>query len=276
MKRGIIKFLIWFGIMIGLVIMSAMIWSLIFGNSQTVTALKWLQFLQTAGMFLLPPVICAWIWDEYHRPLRWLKMDRGTHWVHFILAFGIMIVALPAINLFADLNSLIPLPESMVQSELELEQTMKTFLAADNFADVIINIGLIALLPALAEELTFRGTLQQIISGSPAASRLRTHLAIWITAIIFSAIHLQFSGFIPRMLMGALFGYMFVWSGSLWIPILMHFANNAIVVILYQLLPENNNYADSIGAGTTWYIGMISLMLTCLGLLIFYRRTHRR
>jgi len=145
-------------------------------------------------------------------------------------------------------------------------------LKADNFGILLINLGLMALLPAFAEELSFRGTLQQILGNK--------HLAIWLTAIVFSAIHMQFYGFIPRMLMGAMFGYIFVWTGSLWVPIVMHFTNNSLAVIAYYLLDgieENGkNYADTFGAGTTWYIGVISLVITSLGLLIFYRRTHTR
>ena len=140
------------------------------------------------------------------------------------------------------------------------------FLQADNLGGLLINIGLMALLPALSEELSFRGTLQQVLG--------RNHVAVWLTAIIFSAIHMQFFGFIPRMLMGAMFGYIFLWSGSLWIPILMHFTNNSLAVIAYYTFGQNSS-ADTIGTGTTWWLGVLSLILTSLGLLIFYRRTHK-
>ena len=142
---------------------------------------------------------------------------------------------------------------------------------ADNIGALLINIGLLALLPALSEELSFRGTLQQILGNKAAA--------IWVTAFIFSAIHMQFYGFVPRMLMGAMFGYVFVWTGSLWVPILMHFTNNGLAVLTYYLFDEcgenSKNIADTIGAGDTWWLGVISIVITSLGLLIFYRRTHK-
>ena len=277
-------------------------WMLLSGNSQSTVSLKWLQFVQTVATFLIPPVLCAWLWDADRRPFAWLKMDKRVDGSLFALAVAIMICAVPAINLLADLNSRITLPESMAAWEAKMKSMeaaaaalTERFLQVDNLGGLIINLGLMALLPALSEELSFRGTLQQLIANSPQL-RAKSHTAIWITAIIFSAIHMQFYGFIPRMLMGAMFGYVFVWTGSLWVPIVMHFTNNALAVIVYfivansqelivnsqqltansqQLTANNQNIADTIGAGDTWWLGVISLILTSLGLLIFYRRTHK-
>ena len=288
-----IRLVVWLGIMAALALLMMGIWVVGSGNSYSTASLKWLQFLQTIGIFLLPPIVCAWIWDEQHKPMAWLKLDRGADKWLFVLAIAIMICAIPAINLLADLNSRIQLPECMASIEQwmraredDAAQLTERFLQADHFGMMIVNLGLMALLPAIAEELSFRGTLQQILAngeGMKANSeglKAKVHVAIWATAILFSAIHMQFYGFIPRMLMGATFGYLFAWTGSLWIPIMMHFTNNGIAVIVYYLFGEigenSKNYADTIGAGTTWYIGVISLVITSLGLLIFYRRTHTR
>ena len=282
MKKKFFQILIWLGILFGCTIVAALIWILIFGKNDSIAAQKWLQFIEMVGMFLAPPIICATIWDEHHQPQRWLKIDRGTDWTHFLMAVGIMIVAVPAINLFAYLNSLIPMPESLVTKEADANKTIELFLQADNFGLKLLNIGLLALLPAFAEELTFRGTLQQIMANGER-QKAKVHIAIWVTAILFSAIHMQFLGFIPRMLMGALFGYMFVWTGTLWIPILMHFTNNAFAISAYYLMAnrqeqiaDNTNIADTLGTGDTLWMGILSLILTSLGLLIFYRRTHTR
>ena len=114
-------------------------------------------------------------------------------------------------------------------------------------------------------------------------------MAIWVTAFIFSAIHVQFYGFVPRMLMGAMFGYVLAWTGSLWVPIVMHFVNNGVAVVSYQisavssqpsdvslqpsdvslqpsdvsLQPSETSIADTIGAGDTWWVGLISLAAVC-------------
>ena len=264
------------------------VWAVATGGSQTTESLKWLQFLQTLGTFLLPPIFCAWLWDEKRKPLRWLKLNKGADPVLFLLAVGIMVCAMPGINLMADLNGRIELPECLDSIEQKMRAMEATaaalterFLQADSIGTFLINIGLLALLPALAEELSFRGTLQQILTYSPqdGPTAQRSAVAIWLTAIIFSAIHMQFYGFIPRMFMGAAFGYLFLWSGTLWIPVLMHFTNNSLAVLAafsIQHSAFSTNIADTIGAGETWWLGVLSLIITSLGLLIFYRRTHKQ
>ena len=278
MRKIVIHILIWLGIMAVLTLLAMGIWYLASGGSQTTESLKWLQFLQTLGTFLLPPIICAWLWSEGHKPFTWLHLDRKTSWQHIVLGIGIMICAIPAINLLADLNSRIELPKCLdsieqifKQHEAAATALTERFLQADNIGVLLINIGLMAILPALAEEISFRGTLQQILGNK--------HVAVWVTAIIFSAVHMQFYGFVPRMLMGAAFGYLFVWTGNLWVPIVMHFTNNGMAALVYYLSDGiegiDKNYADTIGAGTTWWLGVLSLLITSLGLLIFYRRTHK-
>lgn len=284
MQKIFVRILVWLGIMAVLTLLAMGVWMIACGGSQSTESLKWLQFLQTMGTFLLPPILCAWLWDENHKPFNWLNLNKGADLQSFVLAIGIMICAIPAINLLADLNNRIELPESLdfIEQKLKAYEASaaaltERFLKADNIGVLILNIALMALLPALAEELSFRGTLQQIISGDELrVTGYTVHLAIWITAIVFSAIHMQFYGFIPRMLMGAAFGYVFVWSGSLWIPVVMHFTNNGIAVLAYYIFGTENSYADTIGAGVTWWLGVISLILTSLGLLIFYRRTRKQ
>ena len=275
MRYRFVQILVWLGIMAVLTLLAAGLWYAVLGNDQSTEGLKWLQLFQTVGTFLLPPICCAWIWDADHKPFRLLQMDRGADWKLFLLAIGIMICAAPAINLLADWNSKVELPECLDSIEQRMKayeqqaaQLTERFLQADNVWQLLLNIGLMALLPALAEELSFRGTLQQILGNK--------QIAIWATAIVFSAIHMQFYGFVPRMLMGAMFGYLFVWSGTLWIPIVMHFTNNGLAVIAYYIFGSENSYADTIGVGATWWLGVLSLILTSLGLLIFYRRTHTR
>ena len=275
MQKPFFRILIWIGIMAVLTLLMMGLWMIVSGGSQTTESLKCLQLLQTLGTFFLPSVLCAAIWDERHKPFTWLKMDRGADGTLFLLAIAIMICAIPAINLLADLNSRIDLPECLDSIEQKMKEyeasaaaLTERFLQADNGWQLMLNIGLMALLPALFEEISFRATLQQILGTG--------HVAIWATAIIFSAIHMQFYGFVPRMLMGAMFGYIFVWTDTLWIPVTMHFVNNGLAVVAYYIFGTENSYADTIGAGATWWLGVISLILTSLGLLIFYRRTRKQ
>lgn len=284
MHKPLIRILYWLGFMALLTAIAMILWAVVSGGSHSTTSLKWLQFMQTIATFLLPSILGAWIWSEGHMPFTWLRLTQITHWSHYLLAVGIMLCAVPGINLLADLNSRIVLPESLGFIEQILKQQEEAaaalteqFLQADNIGVLLLNIGLMALLPALAEEVSFRGTLQQILAQGKLKGQI--HIAIWATAFIFSAVHMQFYGFVPRMLMGAMFGYVFVWTGTLWVPILMHFTNNGLAVMAYYLIGENEdskNIADTFGASDTWWVGVISLLITSLGLLIFYRRTHTR
>jgi membrane protease YdiL (CAAX protease family) len=122
----------------------------------------------------------------------------------------------------------------------------------------------IALLAAICEELFFRGLLQKTLS-----EHINQHTAIWVTALIFSAVHFQFYGFLPRMLLGAAFGYMVVWSGSLWLPILAHFINNAVGVIAFFIAKKQNFNFDieNVGAENSWYIGLLFVPI-CIYFLI--------
>ena len=266
------QILTWLGVMSVLTLVAMGLWYLLCGGDMSTASLKWLQLMQTVGTFLLPPLLCAWMWSATRQPWHWLQLDQRPNGKIAWLAVAIMVCAIPGINLLADLNGRVVLPESLGFIEHFLREQEDTaaaltrrFLQADYFGIILINMGLLALLPALAEELSFRGTLQQVLGNR--------HTAIWITAFVFSAIHMQFYGFVPRMLMGALFGYVFVWTGNLWIPMLMHFVNNSLAVLSFYLFDNgtDTNYADTIGAGTTWWLGVLSIMLS-IGLILLLRQ----
>jgi membrane protease YdiL (CAAX protease family) len=110
----------------------------------------------------------------------------------------------------------------------ELTQYLTSF---DTIPQLIAGLVVIALIPAIGEELLFRGLLQPRVFQITK----NMHAAIWITGFIFSAIHMQFYGLIPRMLLGVLFGYVYVWSGNLWYPIIGHFVNNGFTLVMIYL-----------------------------------------
>jgi membrane protease YdiL (CAAX protease family) len=101
------------------------------------------------------------------------------------------------------------------------------------------------------------------------------HVAIWVTAILFSALHMQFYGFLPRMLLGAMFGYVFYWSGSLWLPILGHFINNGSVVTLSFFYPEIVNDTEiSLFEGNANWIATIFSGVILLVLMLLFKRLN--
>ena len=254
----------------------------LFPQPLAVGALKWVQLIQTTAIFLFPPLCMAYLWSE--KPLQWLKLNHPIPSQEgigvFFWAVGIMLVALPMINLLSSWNQqmnlpafLEPLEQWMKTSEENAKALTEQFLNATTFGGLIINLLLMALLPAIAEELTFRGVLQNLFTS------FNSHVAIWCSAILFSAIHLQFYGFLPRMLMGALFGYMLVWTGTLWTPILMHMTNNAMAVLIY-FVAQNADWdmekVDAIGTGNTLWLGIASIVLTIVGIYAFRRSTTMR
>lgn len=270
-KNGWTQALIWFCVMLLLTIVVMAIWTVLPINHQSTTALKWFQFFQTIATFFVPPFIIAYLCSQ--TPKAWLQLDISPKWWMLVGGIVIMIVALPGINLLADWNSrmslpdcLKPLEELMRQQEEAAALLTERFLSGRGVEILVANVVLMALLPAMAEELTFRGVLQRLITNK--------HVAVWVVAFIFSAIHFQFFGFVPRMLLGVMFGYMLFWTGSLWIPITMHFVNNAVTVVAFWIIYNNNLNRDAIetiGTGDTLWLGITSLALTCVGIYCFWR-----
>ena len=278
------KIMVWLGLIFVMFSLTVLVIALITqGNPLSdINTLKWIQLLQTITLFLLPSLILAYLCAK--APFSWLQLDKKADWKVFLWAVGIMLVALPAINLTSHWNQQMVLPtwlsgveEWMKAKEAEAEWLTKQFMSVTTISGLLVNLLLMAVLPAVSEEITFRGVLQRLLNFQ--LSTFNSHLAIWLTAIIFSAIHMQFYGFVPRMLMGALFGYMLVWTDSLWVPMLMHFVNNGMAVLLYFIANRAHwdmDKVDAIGTGNTLWLGIVSIVLTVVGIYMFRRSTTIR
>jgi hypothetical protein len=138
----------------------------------------------------------------------------------------------------------------------------------------LVNLFVVAVLPALGEELLFRGALQ----GTLLKHTKNIHLSIWVSAALFSAIHMQFFGFFPRMILGAMFGYLVVWGGSLWYSIWAHFINNAAMVLLMYFIYKEKLDADLETLGGNdgdWMYVVASVLIGGLLLWLFKENTGR-
>jgi membrane protease YdiL (CAAX protease family) len=198
---------------------------------------KILQAVQAVVLFILPAYFTAQCAGKPNEVLR-LK---STNYTNILLVVLFAVIAIPAVNYIAELNTKISLPDFLQSIEnwmkkMEMDAAVITtqMLSVYTIGGLLINILIIGLLAALGEEIFFRGVLLKILE-----QKMNYHIAIWLSAIIFSAIHLQFFGFIPRMFLGAAFGYMAVWSGSIYLPIMAHFINNTIGVIGFYLTYNN-------------------------------------
>jgi membrane protease YdiL (CAAX protease family) len=214
------------------------------GDSSNVEMLRLLQIFSSFGMFVVAAIIFAKI--QSNDWLNYLNLKK----FNLILAILTLLIILsfsPFLEFSNELNKNMVLPEFLKEmeawmklKEAQMAEMTKQLLVMKSVPVLLINLLMLAIIPAVGEELIFRACLQKIFGRWTG----NYHLAIWITAILFSAIHFQFYGFLPRMLLGALFGYLLVWSGSLWLPILAHFLNNGIAVVTAYVFQQQGKSLD--------------------------------
>lgn len=216
------------------------------------------QAFSSVGMFLFPALLFAHAQDR-----KWLQYNNGTRKPNYLLVnvtLVLSIVILPLVAVFSQWNQAIQLPESMqwmVEIDKEAENITKMLTAQHTYEALIINVLVLALIPSVCEEFLFRGTIQTFLSQWWK----KPHLAIWTTAVIFSAIHFQFSGFFPRILLGAYLGYLFYWSRSIWLPVLAHFLHNALSLIVDFTFQSRGIYMDEIEF--TDIHGAVPMVISC-------------
>ncbi len=203
------------------------------------------------------------------KPIYMLGMKKSASmWRMLLFTMLIYIVSLPSVSIMTQLNNSIVFPEFLSGLEAkfkQMEESAKavtdTFLSGTSAFDIFINILIVAVAAAIVEEVFFRGALQKLLSSWFKNG----HMAVWVTAFIFSAIHLQFYGFVPRLFMGAVLGYLFYYSKNLWVPIFYHFVNNAFVVVSNYSWGGSSFFEEMEKGSVAWYswiILIVSLYLT--------------
>lgn len=201
------------------------------------TGMKIGQGIASIFMFVVPPIVYYYITRKENR-MQALGLRRlSSPWWLIIVAVAMMIVSIPVTTTLTTWNEGMHLGGAFSGIEKwmkELEETAQALTDkmtnVDTIGGLLLNLLVIALIPAVGEEMTFRGVIQQSLTR-----RMNPHIAIILSAAIFSFFHFQFFGFFPRLFLGILLGYMFYITGSLWTSILMHFVNNGAAVTLYYL-----------------------------------------
>lgn len=189
--------------------------------------------IQHLTLFILPALLTAYIVAK-KKYLAYLHLDKIPLLRNILVGIGIFLASFPLIQYSYSINKLIPLPDWAMNMEDATGELINNLLITTGPMELIFNVFLIGIIPGIGEELIFRGLIQRNIRKiieNPIA-------AIWITAVIFSAFHFQFQGFIPRLLLGALLGYLYYWTNNLWVPIIAHAFNNGIQVIMQYLYSE--------------------------------------
>lgn len=240
---------------------------------------KYLQTLQAIGLFIVPAIVLPFFFG--HSPGKYLMVDKRVSINNIFSIIFIMVFAIPVINFSGLINAQLSLPdwlsglESWMQKqEASAKKLTELFLHVESTKGLAFNLFMIALLPAIGEELIFRGVLQRIFSNWTK----NHHWGIIISAFLFSFMHVQFFGFLPRFLLGVLFGYMVVWSKNLWPAIIAHFINNAAAVIVYFYYNDSiSKEIESFGTtkDTVAYL-IVSASLLSVFLFSFYKNNKKR
>ncbi len=222
----------------------------------------------TIPIFAISPIFSYFIVKDLKG---YLKPSLKFSPILLLVVLAIMFSSSPIIELLSNINEKMPLPSYlkwMREMEDSLTKLMNSVLIMKTFWAMLANLLLIGLLTAIVEELMFRGCLQTIFTKWTK----NIHISIWITAALFSAFHMEFFGFLPRLFLGALFGYFVAWSGSIWTGIWAHFLNNGTAVVvtyLYQrkvikLNPDDQHLFN--------YVSYLISFIIVLFLLIIFRK----
>ena len=247
-------------------------------SPQAINALKIVQLSYGLIGFGGGAVIAQFLFSK--SPFRVLGLTIAPEKNNVMLTIGFMLIALPFVTWLGYINSFLDFPEALqwledwMQSTEETNQrTVKKFLQMDSFGDLALNLAVIAFVTAIGEELVFRGVLQQLII--PLFKNY--HIGIWVSAAIFSAFHMQFYGFLPRMFLGMLFGYTFYWTKNLYLPILAHFINNGFAVVATYIYGFDtlDSEIESAAEGDefSWVVAIMSLVIT-VGIAVLIQKTN--
>ena len=215
-----------------------------------IAVVKFFQIVQSVFLFILPSLLAAWLFST--NTGKYLQADRKASPYTLLLVLVSLFIAVPVMNFVTYYNTKLDLPDGLSG----LENAMKTmeesagkltelFLESNSYGDLAVNFLMIAILPAIGEEFLFRGILQKLFIDWTKS----IHVGVILAAFIFSFIHFQFYGFIPRFLLGLYFGYLLVWSSSIWVPVAAHLINNGIAVVYYHFAtqPMGDTMMDKLG-----------------------------
>jgi len=228
-------------------------------NSGTlVTVIRGMQIIQFITLFVVPTFLCAWFFSTDSKKYLGLTMPANS--MYFLVGAALLILALPLVNFLGELNRSVQFPAAlanwMKEQEAEAAKTIKALLSKHSVKDLVLNIICIAGLAAVGEELLFRGIAQRLL-----IKLFKNHWAgIIISAFLFSAMHVQFYGFMPRFMLGILLGAVYWYSGSLWTAILAHFVYDAFLIVLVYFNPATLNEENTLQLSNLAMVAVVSLI----------------
>ena len=246
-------------------------------DSSYVAASKLIQILGSVGTFIVPAFLFSYLFDGDF--LSYYKFRNPTGMTPMFLVVLMMVSVIPFINYMAEINMKMEIPiralDQLLRTlESTAEEMMVAFTATNSIGGLLINLLMIGVIAAVGEELIFRGLLQKLMIDMVK----NVHLAILITALLFSAFHFQFFSFLPRFVLGVILGYLMYYGKSIWYPILAHFVNNAMGVIYYYFNSRGSadDMLEEIGTSTLIPVAaVVSLALFLLFGVLWYSQIER-
>ena len=249
-----------------------------FDDPDYVAASKLIQIIGSLGTFIIPAFLFSYLFSGDF--LSYYRFRDPVGASALFVTVLMMVAVIPFINYLAEINMRIDFPIRVIdrilrELEGEAEQIMQAFTSTGSQWGLMVNLLMIGVLAAVGEELIFRGLLQRLMEDMIR----NVHLAILITAILFSAFHFQFFSFLPRFVLGAILGYLMYLGRSIWFPILAHFVNNAMGVVYYYF--NNRGDTDDMleDIGTSHMMPMsalFSLLIFVVLALLWYYLTNVR
>lgn len=207
--------------------------------------------------FSLPGLVLYYLLYK-HRLSEQLRLDIRPSVPATGMSILFLLISFPLAQYIYWWNLRIPLPAELLKMEEDAGEMMRAFLVMDSPMEFLLNLLIVGLVAAFGEELIFRGIVQprlQRITGSAVVS-------IWVTAFLFSAIHFQFAGFLPRMLLGGVLGYIYRWNYNLWVAVLAHFVFNGVqIAAQYFLSSEMDAFDPEKMSQPHWLTAVIPLFL---------------
>lgn len=229
--------------------------------------LRWVNMASQLFTFLLPALIYRYFYFEEEKLGATFQTDK-IFYLFFLLSPFWILGSFPLVEWLYKLNLLLPLPETLLVMEREANETIVALVKMENGFEFVQNLIVMAAIPALCEEWFFRGVIQKKLVDSFS----KPWIGIIITAIIFSAIHFQFAGFIPRLFLGIILGFLYFFSKNIWIAVWGHFVFNGIQVLskFLNVADDSTNGKDFIPNPNYFWV-IISAILT-LGIFIIFQR----
>jgi membrane protease YdiL (CAAX protease family) len=238
-------------------------------------ALRWMQGINHAGSFLVTSLLFIYLAEtsEGKKYLRGSIPDSSQLWLIVLL----ILTATPWIAYVYEWNRNLHLPfaeglqQSLMMYEEKTEKIINLMLADTTTAGFLGNLFVMALLPAIGEEFLFRGIIQRLFHKWWG----NIHVAIWITALLFSIMHFSFSGLAPRLMLGAIFGYLFYFTRNIWLPVIAHFLNNSMALGAAFLEKRNlsDTHYEDFGYFSSPWINLLSIILTFI-ILAWFALNH--